>query len=47
MVVDAPGRAFVGDFRFDLMGGGAPNSATDQAQRPRRGRPIRPFFHLG
>jgi sugar lactone lactonase YvrE len=28
MVVDASGRAFVGDFGFDLMGGGAPASAS-------------------
>jgi sugar lactone lactonase YvrE len=28
LVVDASGRAFVGDFGFDLMGGGAPNSAS-------------------
>jgi sugar lactone lactonase YvrE len=28
MVVDASGRAFVGDFGFDLMGGGAPTSAS-------------------
>ena len=28
MVVDASGRAFVGDFGFDLMGGGAPSSAS-------------------
>ena len=28
MVVDATGRAFVGDFGFDLMGGGAPSSAS-------------------
>ena len=28
MVVDAAGRAFVGDFGFDLMGGGAPDSAS-------------------
>ncbi|WP_116450224.1 SMP-30/gluconolactonase/LRE family protein [Blastococcus litoris] len=28
MVVDAQGRAFVGDFGFDLMGGGAPTAAS-------------------
>ena len=28
MVVDASGRAYVGDFGFDLMGGGAPASAS-------------------
>ena len=28
MVVDATGRAFVGDFGFDLMGGGAPTPAS-------------------
>src|SRR3954447_6595240 len=28
LVVDASGRAFVGDFGFDLMGGGAPSSAS-------------------
>ena len=28
MVVDASGRGFVGDFGFDLMGGGAPASAS-------------------
>jgi sugar lactone lactonase YvrE len=28
MVVDASGRAYVGDFGFDLMGGGAPSSAS-------------------
>ncbi|RZU32460.1 SMP-30/gluconolactonase/LRE family protein [Blastococcus saxobsidens] len=28
MVVDATGRAFVGDFGFDLMGGGAPKPAS-------------------
>jgi sugar lactone lactonase YvrE len=28
MVVDTSGRAFVGDFGFDLMGGGAPASAS-------------------
>ena len=28
MVVDASGRAFVGDFGFDLMGGGTPASAS-------------------
>ncbi|SOE03452.1 SMP-30/gluconolactonase/LRE family protein [Blastococcus haudaquaticus] len=28
MVVDSQGRAFVGDFGFDLMGGGAPRSAS-------------------
>lgn len=28
MVVDASGRAFVGDFGFDLMGGGAPGPAS-------------------
>ncbi|MGY2078212.1 SMP-30/gluconolactonase/LRE family protein [Blastococcus sp. SYSU DS0828] len=28
MVVDAAGRAFVGDFGFDLMGGGAPAPAS-------------------
>ncbi|MGY1805046.1 SMP-30/gluconolactonase/LRE family protein [Blastococcus sp. SYSU D00922] len=28
MVVDGQGRAFVGDFGFDLMGGGAPTSAS-------------------
>lgn len=28
MVVDAQGRAFVGNFGFDLMGGGKPHSAT-------------------
>jgi sugar lactone lactonase YvrE len=28
MVVDANGRAYVGDFGFDLMGGGAPRSAS-------------------
>jgi sugar lactone lactonase YvrE len=28
MVVDASGRAFVGDFGFDLMGGGAPRPAS-------------------
>lgn len=28
MVVDASGRAFVGDFGFDLMGGGSPASAS-------------------
>jgi sugar lactone lactonase YvrE len=28
LVVDASGRAFVGDFGFDLMGGGAPTSAS-------------------
>ena len=28
LVVDASGRAFVGDFGFDLMGGGAPASAS-------------------
>jgi sugar lactone lactonase YvrE len=28
MVVDASGRAYVGDFGFDLMGGGAPDSAS-------------------
>ena len=28
MVVDASGRAFVGDFGFDLMGGGAPAPAS-------------------
>jgi sugar lactone lactonase YvrE len=28
LVVDASGRAFVGDFGFDLMGGGAPSPAS-------------------
>jgi sugar lactone lactonase YvrE len=28
MVVDASGRAYVGDFGFDLMGGGTPESAS-------------------
>lgn len=28
MVVDAQGRAYVGNFGFDLMGGGAPHTAT-------------------
>src|SRR4051794_22855687 len=28
LVVDTRGRAFVGDFGFDLMGGGAPSSAS-------------------
>lgn len=28
MVVDAHGRAYVGNFGFDLMGGGAPQTAT-------------------
>ncbi|PZO09951.1 MAG: gluconolactonase [Burkholderiales bacterium] len=28
MVVDAQGRAFVGNFGFDLMGGGTPHTAT-------------------
>jgi sugar lactone lactonase YvrE len=28
MVVDVSGRAFVGDFGFDLMGGGAPSAAS-------------------
>src|SRR4051812_27085921 len=28
LVVDASGRAFVGDFGFDLIGGGAPSSAS-------------------
>ena len=37
MVVDASGRAFVGDFGFDLMGGGAPASASLRpARRPDR-----------
>src|SRR4029450_8696830 len=34
MVVDASGRAFVGDFGFDLMGGGAPASASVKRVAP-------------
>ena len=39
MIVDRQGRAFVGNFGFDLMGGGAPCAGQPRAHRPRwRGR---------
>ena len=38
MIVDRQGRAYAGNFGFDLMGGGHPATGQPRAHRPRRQR---------